>query len=366
MTRLTVTTERNNAVIVCRFTGSLTREHIEALKSVSHPEAPGEELHISLEKVDEFDSFGVISLLEIVARYKDRIRLLKPSEELKTFMMKVPLTGLFIEKSRTAGPFVEGLGAWLIQAGEGIRRFIALFLEFAYWVGVAPFVGRQIYTARTIRELYLIGVQAIPIVGLISFLMGVILALNAAYQLDQFGAKIFVANLVAVSMTRELGPVLAAVIVAGRTGSAIAAELGTMIVTEEIDALRVTGIHPTSFLIVPKLIALIAAMPCLVIFADVVSIAGGWVISVSVLDLQWYQYFDQTRLALVESDVLIGLLKSSVFGLIVGLTGATFGTRLKGGAEEVGRITTAAVVTSFFLIIVADMIFTLFFTLIDA
>lgn len=365
MAGLTVTTERDASKHLCRIDGSLTREHVTSLKTIPLPATPDEKLHISLEGVDEFDSFGVISLLEIVARSKDRITLLKPSAELKSFMLKVPLSRLFVKRKPKAASYIVSMGEWLFQAGEGVKRFFSLLFEFVYWIGVAPFVGRRIYTLRTIRELHLIGVEAIPIVGLISFLMGVILALNAAYQLDQFGAKIFVANLVAVSMTRELGPVIAAVIVAGRTGSAIAAELGTMIVTEEIDALRVTGIHPTSFLIVPKLIALIFALPCLVIFADVVSIAGGMAISVSVLEVQWFQYFDQTRVALKMPDVLIGLLKSSVFGLIVGLIGSTFGTRLKGGAEEVGRITTAAVVTSFFLIIVADMVFTLFFTMVD-
>jgi phospholipid/cholesterol/gamma-HCH transport system permease protein len=366
MAELEITSEKQDGVTVYRLKGDLTRETLDTLASIEGPHGPEEKLHFQLAGVEAFDSFGAISLLEIAARYEGRVVFLKPSDELKAFLLKIPLSGLFKSRERKRISLVESLGDWHIRCGEAIKHFLGLAFELAYWIGVAPFLGRRIYVNRTIREVHLIGVEAIPIVLMISFLMGVILALNAAYQLEQFGAKIFVANLVALSMARELGPVMTAVIVAGRTGSAIAAELGTMIVTEEIDALRVTGIHPTSFLIVPKLLALIVAMPCLVIFSDVVAILGGLCISSSVMDIHYLQYLEQTRDALVSTDVVLGLLKSGVFGLLIGLTGATLGMRLKGGAEEVGRITTASVVVSFVLIILADMVFSLFFTYIGA
>ncbi|MHC4944411.1 MAG: MlaE family ABC transporter permease [Planctomycetota bacterium] len=366
MAVLEITSEKQSGVIVYQLKGDLTRESLDVLKSIQGPSGKEEKLHLHLAGIQSFDSFGAISLLEIAARYEGRVAFLKPSEDLKAFLLKIPLSGLFKTRERMRISLVESLGDWLIRCGMAVKHFLGLGFELAYWIGVAPFLGRRIYVNRTIHELHLVGVEAIPIVLMISFLMGVILALNAAYQLEQFGAKIFVANLVAVSMARELGPVMTAVIVAGRTGSAIAAELGTMIVTEEIDALRVTGIHPTSFLIVPKLLALIVALPCLVIIADVVAILGGLCISSSVMDVHYLQYLEQTRDALVSADVLLGLFKSGIFGLLIGLTGATLGMRLKGGAEEVGRITTTAVVISFFLIILADMVFSLFFTYIGA
>ena len=256
----------------------------------------------------------------------------------------------------------DTLGQAVLDARQGVLAFLYLGLEFLYWLGVAPFKkGRRLYTERTFSEITAAGVQAIPIVLLVSLLMGVILALNSARQLEMFGATIFVADLVGVALTKELGPVFTAILVAGRSGSAIAAEIGTMVVTEEVDALEVMGINPRAFLVVPKILSLIVVMPCLVIMADILGIFGGLVISMTALNISCADYVHETLGAVMTGDVVAGLFKSVVFGLLIGLTGATFGLRLRGGAEEVGRITTASVVVSFLLIIVADTFFTVVF-----
>lgn len=205
------------------------------------------------------------------------------------------------------------------------------------------------------------GADGMPIVLLISFLVGLVTAFQAAVQLRQFGANIFVADLVALSITRELGPLMTAIIVAGRSGAAFSAELGTMKVSEEIDALRTLGLDPYLFLVFPRVIALVLVMPLLTILADVVGIAGGLLVALLGLDLTVNSYLLETHKALDLWDVSSGLLKSLVFALSVALIACQRGLATEGGAEGVGRATTSAVVTSLFSLVVLDALFTMLF-----
>ncbi|MBC7186407.1 MAG: ABC transporter permease [Calditrichaeota bacterium] len=214
---------------------------------------------------------------------------------------------------------------------------------------------------HTTEQFVRTGADSVPIVAVMCFLVGLILAMQAAYQLEPFGATIYVADLLAVSMTREMGPMLTAIIVTGRSGSAIAAELGTMKVSEEIDALRTMGIDPIQLLVVPRTLALMVALPCLTLIADAVGIAGGLGIAVAALKLSAVQYLKETADALVMKDLLTGLGKSFFFGLIIAQVGSYQGLRVSGGAEGVGRATTTSVVSSIFLIILADLAFTALF-----
>jgi phospholipid/cholesterol/gamma-HCH transport system permease protein len=206
-----------------------------------------------------------------------------------------------------------------------------------------------------------IGVNSVPIVGIISFFVGLIIAMQAAYQLARFGATIYVADLVGVSVTRELGPLITAIIIAGRSGSAIAAEIGTMKVSEEIDALSTMALNPIGFLIVPRTLAMIVVVPCLTILSDFLGIAGGFVLAVFNLKLPFIAYFNQTATAILFKDFLTGLVKSFFFAIIIAQIGAYQGFSVQGGAEGVGKSTTASVVSSIFLIIVADLVFTMLF-----
>jgi phospholipid/cholesterol/gamma-HCH transport system permease protein len=209
----------------------------------------------------------------------------------------------------------------------------------------------------------LIGYEAIPIVSLISLSVGIIMALQAAYQLRRVGALIYVADLVGISITRELGPLLTAIIVAGRSGSAFAAEIGSMKVAEEVDALVVMGLNPVKFLVVPKIAGIMIMLPGLILIADFVGIAGGFMIAVGSLGLNFERYFTQTVNALVMADVMTGLIKGLVFALIIGFVGCYEGFSVDGGAEGVGLRTTRSVVTGIFLIILADCFFTVLFYL---
>jgi phospholipid/cholesterol/gamma-HCH transport system permease protein len=205
------------------------------------------------------------------------------------------------------------------------------------------------------------GADGVPIVLMIGFLVGLVTAFQAAVQLEQFGAAIFVADLVGLSMTRELGPLMTAIIVAGRSGAAFSAELGTMRVSEEIDALRTLGLDPYHFLVFPRVIALVLVLPLLTIFADLVGIAGGLLVATAKLDLTVNAYLIQTQQAVGLWDVFSGVIKTFVFGLGIALIACQRGLATSGGAEGVGRATTSAVVTSLFAIVLADAIFTVLF-----
>jgi len=205
------------------------------------------------------------------------------------------------------------------------------------------------------------GADAVPIVVLITFLVGFVMAFQSAVQLREFGANIYVADLVALSITRELGPLMTAIIVCGRSGAAFAAEIGTMKVSEEIDALRTMGIGPLRFLVFPRVLALFLVVPVLTLFGDFVGILGGLVVGVVNLDLTILGYVNQTLRALQPMDVAQGIIKGAVFGLAIGLISCAQGLATTGGAEGVGRRTTASVVISLFALILIDAAFTLVF-----
>ena len=208
------------------------------------------------------------------------------------------------------------------------------------------------------------GVQALPIVSLISFLVGVILAYVGALQLRQFGAQLYVADLVGIAMTREMGAMMAAIIMAGRTGAAFAAQLGTMQVNEEIDALMTLGIAPMEFLVLPRMVALALMMPLLAVYADLLGILGGVAVGVGLLDLGVAEYLHETLEAITLRDVAAGVIKASVFGVLVAIAGCLRGMQSGRSAAAVGAAATSAVVTGIVLIIVSDAVMTVVFDLV--
>lgn len=254
-----------------------------------------------------------------------------------------------------------GLGDRVIEGLGEVQRF----LDFIGCMTLALLGVLRHPSTANLRDVAVqmvrSGVSAIPIVLLVTFLIGFVMAFQSAVQLRQFGADIYVADLVGLSITRELGPLMTAIIVCGRSGAAFAAELGTMSVSEEIDALRTMGIGPLRSLVFPRILALILVLPILTLFGDVVGMLGGLLVGVENLHLSVTGYVQQTQRALHPWDVYQGLLKAGVFGLAIGLIACAQGLATTGGAEGVGRRTTSAVVTSIFALIVVDAIFTLAF-----
>ncbi len=247
--------------------------------------------------------------------------------------------------------FLEYVGGVSRQAREGL-----------YWTFVAPFRGGRLRWGSAVHQMVLVGVNALPVVCLIAFFIGAIMALQGAYEMRKFGALHYVVDLVGVSITRELGPLMTAIIVIGRSGSAFAAEIGTMKVSEEVDALTTMGLNSVNFLVVPKMLAMIVMMPCLATIADMMGILGGATFArLSEMNMGLAQYLEATGEALVMRDIVTGLIKSVMFGAVITQIGCYEGFTVSGGPEGVGRSTTASVVTSIFAVIVVDMIFTAFF-----
>lgn len=214
---------------------------------------------------------------------------------------------------------------------------------------------------RFLEQSKKIGIDSLPIVLLVSFFMGMILALQTAYIMLKMSSEIYIASIVAVSLTRELGPVITALIVAGRSGAGITAELGTMTVTEQVDALTTLGSNPIKYLVVPRFLSFTFMLPILTVFANLVGIFGGYLICVYRLSIRSSTYVNMTFQTLVYKDLFTGLIKTVFFGMIIALVACYEGLIVKGGAEGVGKATTKSVVNTFIMIIVADCIFTAFF-----
>jgi phospholipid/cholesterol/gamma-HCH transport system permease protein len=213
-----------------------------------------------------------------------------------------------------------------------------------------------------LRQVDQTGAKAIPVVCVISFLMGVILAYQGSSQLQQFGATIYVVDLVSISVLREMGVLLAAIMVAGRSGSAFAAALGVMKLNEEIDALRVMGLNPNQVLVLPRILGLLIALPLLTIFADFAGLAGGALISATMLDISFLQFTERVASSTNMQDFMVGFAKAPVFALLIAAVGTLRGMQVTSSAEQLGRYTTMAVVQSILLIVVADAFFTMLFS----
>ena len=261
---------------------------------------------------------------------------------------------------------------WLIRFGRTVETRLkngitelgfggrALLTAASAWTSL-----RRLRLPSVVRHAYETGVQAVPVVAVIAFLISVISAYTGAQQLRPFGAEIFTVDLVAIGVLRELGVLLTAIMVAGRTGSAYAAELGVMKLNEEVDALESFGLDPFEVLVLPRVLGLVIAMPLLTIVADAMGLAGGALLTRLLLDLPWPQFVARLDAAIADTTFWAGLIKAPVFGALIALTGTMRGLQVRESSRELGRLTTVAVVQSIFLVIFADALFAIFFLEID-
>jgi phospholipid/cholesterol/gamma-HCH transport system permease protein len=266
--------------------------------------------------------------------------------------------------SNAHGP-VGALGLWAVLQGREARGVLGFFGRIATVIGQAFSRPRALRIPSIARHIYETGVTAIPIVSLIAFLISVVVAYLGAQQLTKFGADIFVVDLVTIAVLREMGVLLTAIIVAGRSGSAFAAEIGVMQLNEETDALRAMGMNPIELLVVPRVLALVIALPLLTVIADAMGLAGGGLLSLVQLHIPLAQFSVRMRDALAPTTFWAGLVKAPVFALLIGIVGTYRGTQVRESARELGRLTTVAVVQSIFLIILADALFAILFVQID-
>jgi phospholipid/cholesterol/gamma-HCH transport system permease protein len=252
---------------------------------------------------------------------------------------------------------IEGIGETAVATTGSFKGLMVFTGELIRAVLHSLFHPRDIRWGDVAGNMRRVGVQGLPIVGLISLLVGLIIAFMSSLQLKPLGGDIFVAALVGIAMVKELAPLMTAIIVAGRSGSAFAAEIGTMVVNEEVDALAIMGFDPVRFLVIPRVAAALIVVPLLTLYADFFGLLGGLLVGMLGLDLTFITYIDQTGSNIALSDVTTGLVKSVVFAVIVSGIGCYHGMRVTRGAEGVGRATTAAVVSAIFFIVLADSIF---------
>jgi phospholipid/cholesterol/gamma-HCH transport system permease protein len=319
-------------------------------------------LTVDLAGVTFLDSVGALGLVELEEEARARaisFQLVNASEEFQKVL------GIIDRQSLTTPPLkVEEKSGMVEKVGEATLIITDDLVQVITFVGdlVLALVS-SLFHPRTVRwgevGFYMrrAGAEALPILGLLSFLLGMVMAFMSSLQLKQFGATLYVSSLVGIAMVQELGPLLTAIMVAGRSGSAFAAEIGTMMVNEEVDAITVMGFDPIKFLAVPKVIASMLVVPLLSVYAMFFGILGGVVIGVLLLDITMYSYITETRKALALFDLVSSLVKSGVFAAIVAGIGCQRGFKVRGGAEAVGTQTTSAVVAGIFLIIVVDSLF---------
>ncbi len=319
-------------------------------------------LTVDLAAVAFLDSVGALALVELEEEAAARaisFNLINVNEEVQKIL------GIIDRAALTVPPLkVEEKPGVVERVGEGTLSFVDDLVQVITFVGdLIIALMHSFFHPRSVRwgevGFYMkrAGVDALPILGLLSFLLGMVMAFMSSLQLRQFGATLYVSSLVGIAMVQELGPLLTAIMVAGRSGSAFAAEIGTMMVNEEVDAITVMGFDPMKFLAVPKVLASMLVVPLLSIYAMFFGILGGLFIGVLLLDITMYSYITETRKAIALFDINSSLVKSAVFAAIVAGIGCQRGFKVRGGAEAVGAQTTSAVVAGIFLIIVVDSLF---------
>lgn len=353
-----------------RIAGEISMENagdvrLQLLKAVeAHPVKT---VVIDLEKVEYFDSSGAAILMEL----GDTCTETGCTPELRNVPKRIRSFMELLDQTRLkTGPILEPPAApsLMVQIGGGVLDLRRNARDIVTFIGATVVaLGQDLAHPRKLKwdSLWRIiersGSDAMPIVTILSFLMGAIIGFQSAIQLRKFGANIFVADLVSLSICLEMGPLLTALIVAGRSGAAYAAQIGTMQVNEEVDALRVMGIDPIRYLVSPRVLAVACVTPCLTLFADLMGTLGGCLVGVISLDLPPVAYFNQVNKVLEMADVLKGLLKSFVFGLEIATIGCLRGFQVRGGAESVGWATTSAVVTAIFILTVTDAVFSVLY-----
>jgi phospholipid/cholesterol/gamma-HCH transport system permease protein len=326
---------------------------------------PRKSIDFDLSQVEKLDSAGVTALNHLqhyAARRDIRTEIIAASPQIQKTLDIFSLTKDKEISTLPVTDFWERFGDKAFHfLFRDVPAFLFLLADISYWTVVDLFRSRAHRKGEFINQAVLIGVNALPIVALISFLIGLVLALQSAQQLRQFGANVFVADLLVIAMTREMGPLLTAIMIAGRSGSSITSEIATMKVTEEIDALKTMALNPIRYIVIPKMHASLFTLPLLTIFADICGILGGLVIGYLYLDISAYIFYNRMVEVLYLQDIITGIIKSNIFAGIIVVTGSFYGFRVKGGSEEVGISTTQAVVTAIFLVILADSILGLIF-----
>lgn len=346
--------------------GSWTARSVgEVARALNQTTCDSSELTLNGENLDALDSAGAFILQRWLQRNNATAAFKNWAPHFQRLMDRL----LERPDARAVAVYEENFLARTGRGAAGAAEQAFLFLTFLGETSVA-IVRQMAHPGRIrwrnlLRNIQIGGFNALPIIGLTSFLLGVVVAYQGADQLKNYGANIFVVDLVGYAMLREFAPLITAIIITGRSGSAYTAEIGTMVITEEIDALRTIDIDPVDLLVLPKIAALLVALPLLTLFADITGVIGGMVMARSQLNVGFYEFIDRFGREMHGATLLVGIGKSVVFALIISTIGCFQGFRTQGSADSVGQQTTKSVVQSIFLVIVADALFSVLFSMLD-
>jgi len=312
--------------------------------------------------IQAIDTTGALQLLSFIAdleRTGCTVQLVNLREEHQALLdlVRERLTAAGTAEVPQPSNRLERLGRRVEFQARRAVEFLAFIGEAAASLARLTLHPQRFRWRALFSDIETAGVNALPIVALLAFMMGIVIAYQGGQQLQTYGANIFIVELVALTMLRELAPLITAIIVAGRTGSSYTAQIGTMQVTEEVDALRTIGIRPMDLLVLPKLLALMIALPLLTVFADALSVFGGMVMAQALLEVSFSDFLDRFPQVVTPTSFLLGVGKAPVFAAIIALVGCYQGFQVRGGADSVGRQTTVSVVQSIFLVIAADALF---------
>ena len=359
------------ALIQVRCTGAWTVHGIGALERrlerMVWPES--KEAVIDGAGISALDTSGAWLLHRVARALEEQghtVRLQGMRSELASLLQLIAACDIPADAPAPMPPsFAAMLGKRVWDDALGLAGYLAFVGESMTVLVRACLHPHRLRWRPILHNMQTAGVEALPITGLLSFLMGIVIAYQGADQLQRFGANIFIADLVGLAMLRELSPLLTAIIIAGRSGSAYTAQIGTMKVTEEIDALRTIGVVPQELLVLPKMIALILVLPLLTVYTDVTGVLGGMIMARSKLDVSFGVFLDRLDEAISLSSYVTGVSKAPVFAMIIALVGCYRGFQVSGSAESVGTQTTMSVVQSIFFVIVTDAVFSIVFNWLD-
>lgn len=319
-----------------------------------------------IKKIDSAGMMLIIHFYDLLKSQGCTIHFLDPDIE---FNRLYDLLRKYTGKTTAASAFSSRLSSPLEAIGKSFLAFFLDLIEFLTFIGenfiIFLFSLRNLSAIRyraIVKNIEEAGVRAIPIVALTSFLIGIVIAYQGAVQLEKFGANIFIVDMIGISITRELAPLITAIVVAGRTGSSYTAQLGVMKITEEIDAMRTMGFDPHQFLVLPRIFALMIALPLMILFADIIGILAGMLISHLHLHVSYAEFFHRLQSALDVKHVWIGIGKGPFFAWLIATVGCFHGFQVSQNTESIGRYTTISVVNAIFLVIACDAVFSVILT----
>ena len=366
----TVRAERDGDRLVVALGGRVVLSHIEAvIGRLGAVETRGAAaLTIDLADVQALDSAGAWVIYRFMRPFKQAAHaaeLRGASEAQQALLARMdpgPERGtLAREMVSPIRALIERVGAGTFEALGEARRLVSFFGLTSITLVRGLLQPHRLRLIAFLSHIERIGLDAMPIVGLLSFLIGVVVAYVGASQLKVFGAELYTVNMIGIIVLRELGVLMTSIMVAGRSGSAFTAEIGTMKVNQEVDAMKTLGMDPMEVLVLPRLLAMMVALPLLAFYSNVMAIMGGGLICVTALDLTAPQFLDQLRQAVSLTQLWVGLVKAPIFAFLTAMVGCYEGLKVSGSAESVGVHTTQAVVVAIFLVIVADAVFAILF-----